>query len=174
MWSQLIANPIAVTLSASLGILATAAINNTWGLELWNPWDLLSAILDRYWSSSTRAAVFFSAVTWTLSILGTNIAAKYVIVFLSSLLFLLKSSDTDCLLLSMIPFGSDCTMLFPKYMTIPRGQLLVECLAFAICPWKILASASVFTTFLSGYGLFMASVAAIMVGECTCLSRPNL
>lgn len=28
----------------------------------------------------------------------------------------------------------------------------------SICPWKILVSASVFTTFLAGYGLFMASV----------------
>lgn len=41
MWSQLITNPIAVTLSASLGILSTAAINNAWGLELWNQWDLI-------------------------------------------------------------------------------------------------------------------------------------
>jgi NCS1 family nucleobase:cation symporter-1 len=38
MWSQLLTNPIAVTLSASLGILSTAAINNAWGLELWNQW----------------------------------------------------------------------------------------------------------------------------------------
>ena len=58
------------------------------------------------------------------------------------------------------------TALFPKYFTIPRGQFIVEFLAFAICPWKILASASVFTTFLSGYGLFMASVVAIMVADC--------
>lgn len=34
MWSQLVTNPIAVTLSASLGILATAALNNTWGTDL--------------------------------------------------------------------------------------------------------------------------------------------
>ncbi|KAF4624327.1 hypothetical protein G7Y89_g13845 [Cudoniella acicularis] len=143
-WSQLITNPIAVTLSASLGILATAAINNTWGLEtpLWNPWDLLGAILDRYWSASTRFTVFLSAFTWMVSILGTNIAAN------------------------MIPFGSDSSMLFPRYITIPRGQYIVEFLAFAICPWKILSSASVFTTFLSGYGLFMASVVAIMVCDC--------
>jgi NCS1 family nucleobase:cation symporter-1 len=141
-WSQLMTQPIGVTLSASLGILATAAINNTWGLDLWNPWDLLGAILDRYWSASTRFAIFLSAFTWMVSILGTNIAAN------------------------MIPFGSDSTLLLPRYFTIPRGQFLVEFLAFAICPWKILASASVFTTFLSGYGLFMASVVAIMICDC--------
>jgi NCS1 family nucleobase:cation symporter-1 len=141
-WSQLMTQPIGVTLSASLGILATAAINNTWGLDLWNPWDLSGAILDRYWSASTRFAIFLSAFTWMVSILGTNIAAN------------------------MIPFGSDSTLLLPRYFTIPRGQFLVEFLAFAICPWKILASALVFTTFLSGYGLFMASVVAVMICDC--------
>lgn len=140
--SQLITNPIAVTISASLGILATAAINNTWDQNLWNPWDLLEAILDRYWSHSTRFAVFLLAFCWMVSILGTNIAAN------------------------MIPFGSDSSMLLPRYLTIPRGQYVVEFLAFAICPWKILSSAQVFTTFLSGYGLFMASVVAIMVSDC--------
>ncbi|KAH8821310.1 uracil permease-like protein [Xylogone sp. PMI_703] len=148
--SQLIVQPISVTLSAAFGILATAAINNTWGLSLWNPWDLLSAILDRYWSSSTRFAVFLAAFCWMVSILGTNIAAN------------------------MIPFGSDSTLLFPRYLNIPRGQYLVEFLAFAICPWKILASASVFTTFLAGYGIFMASVAAIMICDYYLLTKGNV
>jgi len=149
-WAQLITNPLAVTISASLGILSTAAINNAWGLDLWNPWDLLGAILDRYWSGSTRFAVFLSAFTWMVSILGTNIAAN------------------------MIPFGSDSSMLLPRYITIPRGQYIVEFLAFAICPWKILSSASVFTTFLSGYGLFMASVVAIMICDYYILTRGNV
>ncbi len=149
-WSQLISQPIAVTLSASLGILSTSAINAAWGLNLWNPWDLLAAILDRYWSSSVRFAVFLSAFTWMVSILGTNIAAN------------------------MIPFGSDSSMLLPRYITIPRGQYLVEFLAFAICPWKILSSASVFTTFLSGYGLFMASVVAIMICDYFMLTKGNV
>lgn len=115
-WSQLITNPLAATLSASLWILATAAINNTWGLDLWNPWDL-GAILDRYWSATTRFAVFLSAFTLLVSILGTNIAAN------------------------MIPFGSDSSMLFPRYINIPRGQFIVEFPTFVICPWKL------FTTF---------------------------
>lgn len=150
MWSQLFSNPIAVTLSASLGILSTAAINNAWGLQLWNQWDLLDAIMTRYWSAGTRTAVFLAAAGWSVSILGTNIAAN------------------------MIPFGSDSSMLFPRYLTIPRGQFLVNCLAFAICPWKILVSASTFTTFLSGYGLFMASIVAIMVCDYFLLTRGNV
>jgi NCS1 family nucleobase:cation symporter-1 len=150
MWSQLIANPISVTLAASLGILSTAAINNAWGLQLWNQWDLFDAIMDRYWSGSTRFAVFLAASAWTISILGTNIAAN------------------------MIPFGSDSSMLFPRFLTIPRGQFVVLCLSFAICPWKILASATTFTTFLAGYGLFMASVVAIMICDYFLLTKGNV
>jgi NCS1 family nucleobase:cation symporter-1 len=108
MWSQLITNPIAVTLSASLGILSTAAINNAWGLSLWNQWDLLDAIMNKYWRSDVRFAVFLTAGCWAVSLLGTNVAAN------------------------MIPFGSDSSMLFPRYITIPRGQFLVTCLGFAI------------------------------------------
>jgi NCS1 family nucleobase:cation symporter-1 len=112
--------------------------------------DLIDAILTRYWSPSTRFACLLVAFGWSLSILGTNVAAN------------------------MIPFGSDSTLLFPKYLTIPRGQFLVELLGFAICPWKILASASVFTTFLAGYGLFMASVVAIMVCDYFLLTKGNV
>ena len=47
-----------------------------------------------------------------------------------------------------------------------RGFFIVELLSYAIVPWKILASAATFTSFLSGYALFMASVVAIMLAEC--------
>lgn len=55
----------------------------------------------------------------------------------------------------MLPFGSDSTMLSPRYLTIVRGNYLVCFMAWAIVPWKIESSAAVFTKFLSGYGIFM-------------------
>jgi nucleobase:cation symporter-1, NCS1 family len=106
--------------------------------------------LTRHWTAGARTGVALCAGGWAISILGTNIAAN------------------------MIPFGSDSTMLFPRYITIPRGQFIVECLAFAICPWKILTSASVFTTFLAGYGLFMASVVAVMICDYWLLTKGNV
>jgi len=106
--------------------------------------------MDRYWSGSTRFAVVLCASFWTISILGTNIAAN------------------------MIPFGSDSSMLFPRFITIPRGQFIVLLLSYAICPWKILASATTFTTFLAGYGLFMASVVAIMICDYFLLTKGNV
>ena len=131
---QLIANPLSVTISSTFGILATSAINNVWGLELWNQWDLLTEIMERYPRSSVRFAVFLCATAQALLVLGTNVAAN------------------------MIPFGSDSTMLLPRYINITRGQFLGLCLAWVVNPWKILHSATTFTNFLNGYGLFMAAV----------------
>lgn len=150
VWTQLVFWPVSVTISASFGILSTAAINNVWGLELWNQWDLLTAILNRYPTSGVRFAVFLCALFWAILVLGTNVAAN------------------------MIPLGSDCAMLLPRYMNMTRGQVLGLILAWAICPWKIYASAAVFTKFLSGYGLFLGGLTGIMIADYLLLTKGNL
>lgn len=96
-----------------------------------NQWDLLGAILDRYWSPGSRCAVALCAFCWAFYYLGINVAAN------------------------MLPFGSDATMLMPRLITIPRGNYICVLCAFVTVPWKILSSAAVFTQFLSGYGIFM-------------------
>ncbi|KAK7229462.1 hypothetical protein V2G26_001632 [Clonostachys chloroleuca] len=148
--SSVLVKPITCTLAASLGILATAAINGKWGLALWNSWDLLDAIQDRHNGSGPRFAIFLAAFTWTVGILGTNIAAN------------------------MIAFGSDVSLIAPRYIDMKRGFFLAQVLAYAIVPWKIMSSAKTFTSFLSGYGLFMASVAAIMIADYFVTTRGNI
>ncbi|KAJ5771949.1 hypothetical protein N7520_002478 [Penicillium odoratum] len=150
VWTQLLVNPLAVTLSASLGILSTNAVNNKYGTDIWNQWDMMNLIMDEYWSAKTRFAVFLCAFAWLVQILGTNLAAN------------------------MISFGADASMLFPGYVNMRRGQYMAEFLAWAAVPWKIVASAAKFQTFLSGYGLFMASVVAIMLCDYFCLSNGNV
>jgi cytosine/uracil/thiamine/allantoin permease len=106
-------------------------------------------------SSFVNEILTLYIIGWSVSILGTNIAANMVRASLEHVLTVLVINHL-CTFAdrgSQIPFGSDSSMLFPRFITIPRGQLLVEFLGFAICPWKILASAGTFTTFLSGYGL---------------------
>jgi NCS1 family nucleobase:cation symporter-1 len=128
-----------VTVSAVFGILATAAINNAWDMQLWNQWDLLTAILEWYPSGTTRFAVFLCASFWAILVIGTNVAAN------------------------MIPLGSDMALLFPRYMNMTRGQVVGLFLAWPICPWSIYASATVFTKFLSDYGLFIGELTGTMV-----------
>ncbi|KAE8360939.1 permease for cytosine/purines, uracil, thiamine, allantoin-domain-containing protein [Aspergillus caelatus] len=147
VWTQLIVTPISVTLSASFGIIATTAVNSKYGTNIWNQWDLMNLILDHYWSSGARFAVFLCAFAWLVQIVGTNIAAN------------------------MISFGADSSMLLPAYIDMRRGQYIVEFLAWAVCPWKILASATKFQDFLSGYALFMSSVVAIMLCDYFLLTK---
>ncbi|KAF4630035.1 hypothetical protein G7Y89_g8107 [Cudoniella acicularis] len=149
IWTQHVFWPTSVTIAASFGILSTAAINNAWGLKLWNQWDLLTAILNRYPTHSVRFAVFLCALMWTILVLGTNIAAN------------------------MIPLGADLAMLLPRYMNMVRGQVAGLFLAWAICPWNIYASAATFTKFLSGYGLFMGGLTGVMIADYY-LTRGNL
>lgn len=146
----MIASPISVTLSATFGILATSAINNAWGTTLWNPWDLLLAIMERYDTSAVKFAVFLCSAFWALLVLGTNVAAN------------------------MIPFGADSTMLCPRYINITRGQFLGLTLAWVVCPWKILASAQSFTNFLGGYIIFMASAVGIMIADYYFITNGNV
>lgn len=131
--------------------------------QIRNQWDLLEEILSHYWSPGPRFAVALCAFTWAFYFLGVNVSSN------------------------MLPFGSDSTMLLPRFLTIPRGQLLALLLSWPLVPWKIEASATIFVQFLSGYGIFMvcnytvnftetsvdanvhpsqASVAACMMCEC--------
>jgi nucleobase:cation symporter-1, NCS1 family len=142
--------PFAATLAAVFGILSTSAINNAWGVELWNQWDLLAAILERYPHSSARFAVFVCAACWALLTMGTNIASN------------------------LIAFGSDTSMLLPRYLDMRRGQILCLLLAWPIFPWKILATATTFTSFLSGYGLFMGGISGVMIVDYCIWTKGNV
>ncbi|GAA5891948.1 hypothetical protein JCM6882_007417 [Rhodosporidiobolus microsporus] len=138
-WPQLITLPIANTAVACLGIFSTAATSKAWNLKtaIWNPWSLCDEILTRYWSPGTRTAIFLVALCWTFSIVVSNAAVN------------------------ILPFGADIAALCPRYLSINRGQFVGTCLGLVIQPWYILASATSFMAFLSGYSLFLAAVVGI-------------
>jgi hypothetical protein len=57
------------------------------------------------------------------------------------------------------------TILFPKYINIRRGQYICAIVGLTSTPWNIQNSAKTFTFFLSGYSIFLAPVAAIMIAD---------
>lgn len=63
----------------------------------------------------------------------------------------------------MALIANDLTALFPRFVNIRRGQLLCAVLAWALVPWKILASAGSFLNFMAAYAVFLGPIAAIMV-----------
>lgn len=73
MWSQLIALPIGNTLCATLGIFGASAIRTAWGQLIWNPWDLCTAILQRYPNNGARAGVAVVSLGFIFSIIGSNL-----------------------------------------------------------------------------------------------------
>ncbi|KAH8884067.1 allantoin permease [Thozetella sp. PMI_491] len=150
IWGQLIALPLGQIMCAAFGIISTSAVMNLYGEAYWNPYDLLNGILDRSYTSSARAGVFFASASFAFATLGTSIACN------------------------IIPFAADATCLLPKYLNIIRGQFLCLIVSFAIVPWRILTSASGFLNFLGGYCIFQGPVVAIMVVDYLILRRGNL
>ncbi|KAL5536558.1 hypothetical protein ACEPAF_380 [Sanghuangporus sanghuang] len=139
-WPQLVGFPIASSLPILYGILVASASQVVTGTAFWNLWDVLDYMFVQYeHNPGARFLLFFCSGSLALSYIGINLA-------------------TNCL-----PFGSDMSALFPKWMTIRRGQFICCALGIVICPWKILVSASTFVAFLSGYGYWMAPIAAIMM-----------
>ncbi|KAI0765176.1 NCS1 nucleoside transporter family [Fomes fomentarius] len=132
---QLLIIPTAFTLTAFIGIAVTSSGAVLYGELLWNPLSLID-----HWES--RPAVFFTAFTFALATLGTNISA------------------------TTLSAANDMTILCPRYIDIKRGQIITAVIApFAFVPWKIVSSAQGFLSFMNGYTIFLGPFAGIMVAD---------
>jgi nucleobase:cation symporter-1, NCS1 family len=132
---QLFIIPVAFTLASFCGIMVTSAGIVLYGKTLWDPLTLID-----HWDN--RAAAFFTAFSFMLGTLGTNISAN------------------------SLSAANDMTVLFPRYINIRRGQIICAIVAgWALAPWEILASAQGFLTFMSGYTVFLGPFAGIMVTD---------
>lgn len=100
-------------------------------------WDPMALIA--HWDN--RACRFFAAFSFALAALGVNISAN------------------------SLSAANDLMALFPQYVNIRRGQLICAVLAWALVPWKILASAGNFLNFMAAYAVFLGPIAAIMVWD---------
>ncbi|KAI9750068.1 MAG: Altered inheritance of mitochondria protein 18 mitochondrial [Chaenotheca gracillima] len=98
-------------------------------------WDPMALISN--WEN--RACRFFAAFAFALAALGVNISAN------------------------SLSAANDLMAMAPRYINIRRGQILCAVLAWALVPWKILASAGSFLNFMSAYSIFLGPIAAIMV-----------
>ncbi|KAJ5973204.1 hypothetical protein N7481_010414 [Penicillium waksmanii] len=134
--------PIVFTFISFIGIAASSAGQAHYNLaEL--PWDPL--VLISYWPN--RACRFFAGFSFALASLGVNISAN------------------------SISAANDFTALAPEVLNIRRGQILCAILSWALVPWKILASAGNFLTFMSAYAIFLGPIAAIMLFDFWVVNR---
>jgi NCS1 family nucleobase:cation symporter-1 len=128
---------VAKVLIFFLGLAATSSMQGAYGKAYWNMWDLNNAILDHNWTPTARFGIFLVSFSYLFSTFGTNLGAN------------------------SIPFGADMTGLFPRYLTIRRGQVICAILGVALVPWKLIATAQTFITFLGSYNIFMAPLCAV-------------
>ena len=124
--------PFSILTGFSLvGIAVTSAGQVLYGEVIWDPLRLI----DRW---DNRGAAFFTAFSFFLATLGTNISAN------------------------SLSAANDMTVLLPQFIDIRRGQVICAILGgWALCPWNILASAPKFLSFMSGYTVFLGPFAGM-------------
>lgn len=148
-WSQGIGILISKVLVMFLGTATTSAATGVLGASYWNVWDLYDAILDHYWNPAARAGMVFASFGMMLAVLITNAGSN------------------------SLPVGADLTGLFPRWLTIVRGQVLCAVLAPLLVPWKIIANAASFLTFLGSYTVFLMPICACMIVDYWAVRKGN-
>lgn len=153
--SQLVAAPIMITCCALVGVVVTSASSKVLGLGqedlIWNPILLMGAVQDYYDNSpGARAAAFFAGLGCTCAQLSINV------------------------LLNSVSTGMDMAGLWPKYINIKRGSLILAAFGLASNPWQILASAATFLNVISGLGMFVAPMTGIMLCDYLVIRRRRI
>ncbi|KAI5247928.1 hypothetical protein E4T42_05880 [Aureobasidium subglaciale] len=149
-WSQGVGILISKVLVMFISTATTAAATNVLGKSFWNVWDLYGAILDQYWSPGARAGMVFASFGMMLAVLVTNAGSN------------------------SLPVGADLTGICPRWLTIVRGQVICAVLAPLLVPWKIIASATSFLTFLGSYTVFLMPICACMVVDYWLVRKGNI
>ncbi|OOF91755.1 hypothetical protein ASPCADRAFT_518179 [Aspergillus carbonarius ITEM 5010] len=137
---QIISFPLSGLLVAVIGNIIAACSRSIFGELIWNPLVFLDKLMEgeRYTPGNRAACAFIS------------LAFVYSTVF-------------SAIFENSIPAGNDIAALLPRYITVKRGFFICAVLSYAICPWYLLATASVFITFLSSYQIFLSAIAGILI-----------
>lgn len=130
-------------------MVAVASFYRVSGVAYWSLWDLLDGILNEHWTAGARCGCCLVAFAFCIGNMGTNLFGN------------------------AIPFAADMTGLFPKYINIRRGQVLMACVCWAIVPWKMMKNATTFLTFLGSYTLFVGPILGCMLADYYLVRKGN-
>ncbi|RBR09510.1 uncharacterized protein FIESC28_09841 [Fusarium coffeatum] len=150
IWGQTFAFPLYSIGASVIGILVTAATQKRMGEAIWNPPTLFAAMLAKDPSSGTRAAVFFAGLALSISQMGSNLPGN------------------------ALSGGIDLASVFPKYINIRRGAYLMALLSPIVNPWRLVNTATVFLTVLSGYSVFLAPMTGLMVAHYNLVAKGKI
>ncbi|KAI1858719.1 uncharacterized protein JN550_012469 [Neoarthrinium moseri] len=122
-----------------LGCLLASATQQLYGEAVWNPPDVVQKWLDTDYNARSRAGAFFA---------GFGLVATQ-----------LSINSVD----NAFSAGMDLAGLFSRYINIRRGAYIGLILSIALCPWELIASASVFISVLSAYSTFLGPMIGIQI-----------
>ncbi|KAJ8100967.1 permease for cytosine/purines, uracil, thiamine, allantoin-domain-containing protein [Lipomyces tetrasporus] len=139
--------PVISTFLAVMSIVATSAGKVVYGEYIWDP-----TVLAAMWTGPKgRTARFFVGFAWVVGQIGTNLSAN------------------------VITAANDLTSLFPKYINIRRGAVIVTIIAgWIMQPWKIINSAASLLTFMAGLAIFLAPVAGVLASDYWLVKRRKI
>ncbi|KAJ5901916.1 hypothetical protein N7495_002444 [Penicillium taxi] len=149
LWHQGITGPIALTFCAVLGISTTSAVKNMYGESIWNPISLLQYIQKHDYSATTRAGTFFAGAGFFVSQVTIN----------------LVQNSVSC--------GMDLASLWPKYIDVTRGSLIMCVVGYVIQPWRFVEAPGVFISVLNSFGMFISPLAGINSVDFWLVRRKN-
>lgn len=120
-----------------MGVAATSAVKEMYGEAIWNPITLLEFLLAEDYSATTRAGIFFAGFGFFLSQMSVN----------------LVQNSVSC--------GMDLAALYPKYIDVTRGSLIMCLIGYLIQPWRFVEQPGIFISVLSAFGMFVSPLAGI-------------
>ncbi|CAF3476502.1 unnamed protein product [Fusarium graminearum] len=150
IWGQAFAFPLYSIGASVIGILVTAATQKRMGEAIWNPPTLFAAMLAKDPTPGTRAAVFFAGLALSISQMGSNLPGN------------------------ALSGGIDLASVFPRYINIRRGAYLMALLSPIVNPWRLVNTATVFLTVLSGYSVFLAPMTGLMVAHYNLVAKGKI
>lgn len=142
---QLFAFPSIFTVVSIVSAITATCLLPVYGDVLYQPYLIIAK-----WDTSAggRAAMFLGGLAWALANATTNITAN------------------------SISAANDMTSLAPRYINIRRGQFISATIGvWAFAPWKVLASAQNFLSFMAAYSVVLAPMAALMVADYFIIKR---
>ncbi|GMK56061.1 hypothetical protein CspeluHIS016_0211170 [Cutaneotrichosporon spelunceum] len=136
---QLVTFPAIFTVVSIVAAITATSLLPVYGDVLYQPYMIIAK-----WPTSPggRAAMFLGGLAWALANATTNVTAN------------------------SISAANDMVSLAPKYINIRRGQFIAATVGvWAFAPWKVLASAQNFLSFMAAYSVVLAPMAALMAAD---------
>ncbi|KAH0272768.1 uridine permease-like protein Fui1, partial [Aureobasidium melanogenum] len=139
--------PLICLILGSFGIISTSSAKVVYGEYIWDPIGLAA----QWETPGGKCLAFFVGFAWCIAQIGTNLSAN------------------------VISASNDLTNLFPKYINIRRGVVIITITAgWIMVPWKIVYSAESLLNFMVGLAVFLCPIASIMATDYWLVKRRHI